>query len=360
VLDIVACLPRDRFTVDVACPRESDVWAALADDPEITLHAISPKRRPGAGDLATLARLLPLVRRADVIHAHSSKAGFLARFAALLTGRRHRCLFTPNGWSFWVTDGTTARVYSWLERLAAPWCTAIVAVSFQERAAGLEQGIGPESRYLLIPNGIALDRFAADRHPVPGRVVMVGRLAPQKRPDLLVRAFAPLLDELPHAELHLVGDGPLHDEVRALIDHLHLGEAVQLLGAREDVPEILATAACVVLPSAYEGAPYALLEAMAAGAPVIATRVGGMQEMLEDGRSGILVPPDDVGSLTTALRRMLADPLAAAAMGAEARRAVARDYTREQMTLRLAGEYVAAAARMTGLRALLGSRRKAA
>lgn len=344
VLDVVACLPRDRFTIDVACPRASDVWAALADHPDVTLHPISPARAPGPRDLATLARLLVLTRRADVIHAHSSKAGFLTRLAALLTGQRQRCLFTPHGWSFWATGRLTGRLYAGLERLASRWCATIVAVSFQERSAGLEMGIGPESRYVVIPNGIALDRFAAEPRPVPGRVVMVGRLATQKRPDLLVRAFAPLRSEFPEAELHIVGAGPLQAEVHALIEELHVGDVVELLGSRADVPEILSTAACVALPSAYEGAPYALLEAMAAGAPVVATSVGGMPEMLEDGRTGILVPPDDVESLTTALRRLLADPEAAATMGAEAREAVAQAYTRETMTLRLVDEYVAAAA----------------
>jgi glycosyltransferase involved in cell wall biosynthesis len=344
VIDIVSCLPRERFTIDVACPRTSDVWAALAGRPGVTLHPISPARAPSPADLVTLARLLPLARRADVIHAHSSKAGFLARLAALLTGRRRRCLFTPNGWSFWVAGGTAGRLYTMLERLAARWCRTIVAVSVEERTAALERGIGTDDQFVVIPNGIALERFTVPPQPVPGRVVMVGRLAPQKRPDLLVRAFARLCDEFPDARLHIAGDGPLQADVRALVEELGLENVVELLGSRSDIPEILSGAACVALPSAYEGAPYALLEAMAAGAPVVATTVGGIPETIEDGRTGLLVPPGDVDSLTTALRNLLADPPAAAAMGAAAREAAARDYSREKMTLRLVDEYVAAAA----------------
>jgi len=344
VLDVVACLPRDRFTIDVACPRASDVWAALADHPDVTLHPISPARAPGPWDLATLARLLPLARRADVIHAHSSKAGFLARLAALLTGRRQRCLFTPNGWSFWSADGLTARFYAALERYAARCCRTIVAVSAQERDAGLRAGIGSIEKYVVVPNGIALERFDAPPQPVGGRIVMVARLAAPKRPDLLVQALALVRPTFSAAHLVIVGDGPLRGELLTLVDELGLHDAVHLLGARLDVPEILSTASCVALVSDYEGAPYALLEGMAAGAPVVATSVGGMPEMLENGRTGILVPPADLESLTTALRRVLADPGAAAAMGAEAREAVARDFSREKMTLRLVDEYVAAAA----------------
>jgi glycosyltransferase involved in cell wall biosynthesis len=173
---------------------------------------------------------------------------------------------------------------------------------------------------------------------------MVARLAAPKRPDLLVRALASLRATSDDAHLVIVGDGPEREELRALADQLGLHDAVQFLGTRSDVPEILSTASCVALVSDYEGAPYALLEGMASGAPVVATSVGGVPEMLEDGRTGILVSPGDVESLTTALRRMLADPEAAAAMGAKAREAVARDYSREQMTLRLVDEYVAAAA----------------
>lgn len=343
VIDIVSCLPAERFSVDVACPRRSDVWTALAGRPGVVLHPISPARGPSPADLVTLARLLPLVRRADAIHLHSSKAGFVGRLAALLTGRRRRCLFTPNGWSFWVADGVEGHLYTMLERLAARWCRTIVAVSREERSAALGRGIGREHQFVVIPNGIALERFAAEPHPVPGRIVMVGRLAPQKRPDLLVRAFARLRDEFPHARLQIAGDGPLRADVAALVEKLGLADVVELLGSRSDVPEILAGAACVALPSAYEGAPYALLEAMAAGAPVVATTVGGMPDTIVDGSTGLLIAPGDVDGLTAALRRLLARPQEAVALGAAAREAVARDFSREAMTSRLAAEYAAAA-----------------
>lgn len=343
VIDVVSCLPAERFTIDVACPRTSQVWAALAGRTGVTLHPISPARGPSPADVVTLARLMRLASRADVVHLHSSKAGFVGRLAALLSGRRRRCLFTPHCWSFWMASGLEERLYTSLERLAAPWCRTIVAVSEEERAAALERGVGRAAQLVVIPNGIALDRFAAEPRPVPGRIVMVGRLAPQKRPDLLVRAFARLRHEFPDAHLQIAGDGPTAAEVRALVTELGLGDVVELLGARTDVPEILSRAACVALPSAYESAPYALLEAMAAGAPVVATAVGGMPETIDDGRTGLLVPPGDVDSLTAALRRLLADPQMAAELGAAARETVARDYGRETMASRLMAEYAAIA-----------------
>lgn len=344
MIDVVSCLPEERFTIDVACPRASEVWAALAGTPGVTLHPISPARGPSPADVVTLARLVRLARRADVVHLHSSKAGFVGRLAALLGGQRRRCLFTPHCWSFWMASGFEERLYTSLEHLAAHWCRTIVAVSNEERTAALERGVGTATQLVVIPNGIALDRFGAEPSPVPGRVVMVGRLAPQKRPDLLVRAFARLRHEFPDARLQIAGDGPSAADVAALVAELGLGDVVELLGARTDVPEILSRAACVALPSAYESAPYALLEAMAAGAPVVATAVGGMPETIDDGRTGLLVPPGDVDSLTTAIRRLLSDPSMAAALGAAARETVARDYGRETMTARLVEEYAAAAA----------------
>ena len=183
VLDLVAALPVEAFTLDVACPPTSDVWKELCSRSDVTLHPISAARAPGLGDLVTLARLIPLVRRSDVVHAHSSKAGLLARLAALLTGKRKRCFFSPHGWSFWAAEGAMARFYTLVERVAARWCYRIVAVSSAERDAGLEAGVGRPERYLVVPNGIDVDRFGAEAQPVRGRVVMVGRLAPQKPCD---------------------------------------------------------------------------------------------------------------------------------------------------------------------------------
>lgn len=340
VLDVVRGLDRDRFEVVVATPRESDLWQELAEESHVELHAIGAAREPSpVSDGRSLATLLRLAARADVIHGHSAKAGFLARLAAVGTARARRCVFTPHGWSFWAAEGRSRQLYLGLERAAAHWCAAIVAVGEFERDAGLDAGIGRPAQYVVIPNGIDVDRFALARRPVPGRVVMVGRLAPPKRPDLAVEAITRVRRDHPGAELHLVGDGPGRADLERLVARLGAQEAVRLLGTRPDVPAILSEASVVLLASDYEGAPLSLLEGMAAGAPVVASRVAGIPELVVDGESGLLVEPGSAAALAAALGGLLADPSRSAAIGDAGRERVQARYSRERMAAELTAVY---------------------
>jgi glycosyltransferase involved in cell wall biosynthesis len=331
VLDLVRGLDRERFEIVVAAPRRSLLWRELAEDRGVTLHPISSHRRPAPlGDLRTLLQLVRLTRHADIVHGHSAKAGFIGRLAALLTGRRTRCIFTPHGWSFWAADGAAGHVYLALERAAAHWCRTIVALGESERQAGVESGVGRAEQYRIVPNGVDLARFGGKRRPVPGRIVMVGRLATsQKRPDLAIEAVRLLKDSHPHLELQLVGDGPDRAAIEALARDA--GGAVRLLGMRTDIPELLAEAAIFLLASDYEGAPLSILEAMAAGAPVVASRVAGVPELVVDGVTGVLADPQDAGALATALDSLLRDPVRAAALGRAGRERARTHYSREAM-----------------------------
>jgi glycosyltransferase involved in cell wall biosynthesis len=203
--------------------------------------------------------------------------------------------------------------------MAAHWCRTIVALSGDERDAGLAEGVGRREQYRVIPNGVRLERFALPRSPVRGRILMVGRLAPPKRPDLALRALASVRRTIPEAELHVVGDGPLRREAESLMGQLGLDGAVCFLGNRDDVPQLLAEAECALLASDYEGCPLAVVEAMAAGVPVVATDAGGTGELVRPGHTGALGPKGDATGLATALREVLADPATAAELGAEGR-----------------------------------------
>jgi glycosyltransferase involved in cell wall biosynthesis len=315
VFDLVSRLDPAHYTVDVVCPRRSVLWHGLEGRPGVRLHALSSHRRPSPADVVSLVRLVRLARAADLIHAHSAKAGFLARLAATLAGRRNVCLFTPHAWSFWAAGGSAAFLYRTLERLAAGWCHVIVALSRSEKEAGLASGVGRPNQYRVVLNGVDLERFARPREPVPGRVVGLGRLAPQKRPDLAVRAMSEVRVEHPRAMLHLAGDGPARREIEQLVSELSLGGVVRLLGRHADVPELLSEATCLVLTSDYESCPYTVLEAMAAGVPVVATSVGGVPELVEDGVSGLLVPPGRPEPIAAAISTLLADPELALRLG---------------------------------------------
>jgi len=270
---------------------------------------------------------------------HSSKAGFIGRVASFLRGKSQACVFTPHGWSFWAAEGLESRFYVQLERMAARWCRTIVALSGDEREAGMAERRGRAEQYRVIPNGVRLERFALPREPVRGRILMVGRLAPPKRPDLALRALASVRDAIPEAELHLVGDGPLRLQAEALTTELGLDGAVRFLGNREDVPELLATAECALLASDYEGCPLAVVEAMAAGVPVAATDAGGTGELVQAGRTGELGPRGDARGLASALERLLTNPDRAAELGAEGRRTATERLSLEVMVERLVELY---------------------
>ncbi|HEY6836986.1 MAG TPA: glycosyltransferase [Gaiellaceae bacterium] len=331
VVALVEALPLDRFAVDVACPRGSLTWTSLEGRAGVELHAIRPHRRPHPGDTGSWVTLQRLVGLADVVHVHSSKAGFIGRMASFLNGKSQDCLFSPHGWSFWAASGVESRFYVRLERMAAHWCRTIVALSGDERDAGLAERIGRPEQYRVIPNGVRLERFSLPREPVRGRILMVGRLAPPKRPDLALRALAAVRAAIPEAELHLVGDGPLRAGAEALTARLGLDGAVRFLGKREDVPELLATAECALLASDYEGCPLAVVEAMAAGVPVAATDAGGTGELVEPGKTGELGPLGDAEGLAGALERVLTDPARAARLGAAGRRAAEARLSLDQM-----------------------------
>jgi glycosyltransferase involved in cell wall biosynthesis len=273
------------------------------------------------------------------MHAHSSKAGVLTRLAAAVRRRTHLCIFTPHGWSFWAARGSERRIYRLLERLAARWCRTILVVSDYERAAGLAAGIGRAQQYRVVRNGVDLERFSSQPRPVAGRIVALGRLAPQKRPDLAVRAFAELRAEHPAAELHFVGDGPLRGEVEQLVEALGLQGAIKLVGQRDDVSALLAQAACLLLASDYEGCPFSVLEAMAAGVPVVATSVGGVPELVEDGVTGRLVAAKSARALASAVSELLSAPERAIAMGCAGRERVQAEFTLERMVRRITRVY---------------------
>ena len=342
IVDVVNGLDPQRWHVDLACPEGSEPWEELAGREGVVRHALAPGKEPRPSDVLDLRLLLRLAHRADVIHAHASKSGILTRFAAALRGRRRNAVFTPHAWSFW-RPGRAPELWLRRERRAAHWCRAIVAVSEHERDAALAARVGRADQYRVIPNGVDLGHFG-EPAPEPGRILTVGRLAPPKRPDVAVRALAALRRSHPEATLDVVAHGPQLAETEALVAELGLGDAVRLLGKRDDVPELLSRAQCFLLTSDYEGCPYTILEAMAAGVPVVTTRAGGLAEVVRDGETGLLADLGSPDSVAAALAYVLDDPARARALG-EAGRARAREgYSLERMVRETTDLYEAVAA----------------
>lgn len=307
VRELVDGLAQTDVEIDVACPEGSLLWRELGGRPRVSLHALVGARRPAPSDVVDLRRLTRLASRATVIHLHSAKAGFLGRVAAALRHRRDSCIFTPHGWSFWAFSGVESAAYLRLERRAAHWCRTIVAVSHDERTAGLAAGVGTSVQYRVIHNGVEAERFDRERKPVQGRLLLVGRLSQAKRPDVALHVLKAVRERHPAAELHIVGGGPEEGAVRELVRELGVEASVRLLGRRDEVASVLAEADCLLLTSDWEGCPIAVLEAMAAGVPVVSTDVGGVPELVVDGETGLLAPAQDVSALSASVARILDD-----------------------------------------------------
>jgi glycosyltransferase involved in cell wall biosynthesis len=187
----------------------------------------------------------------------------------------------------------------------------------------------------VVPLGVDLERFASGRPSLRFDGPLVGnvaRLAPQKDQRTLIAAAA----LVPEARFAIVGDGELRDELEASARET---PNVVLTGTRDDIPDVLASLAVFAFPSLYEGLCLAVIEAQAAGVPVVATPVGGIRETVVDGETGLLVPPGDPPALARAIRRLLGDRELAERLAAEARKRVERFSQRHMVeeTLRLYG-----------------------
>lgn len=210
------------------------------------------------------------------------------------------------------------------------------------------RGVPPE-RCHIIPNGIDVTAFTARTAlrpaATPRRVVCVGRLTPQKGQDVLLAALPRVIATAGPVRLTLVGEGPDRARLRALVQEAGLGEAVEFAGALDDVRPALEEADLFVLPSRFEGHALALLEAMAAGRPIVATAVPGNTEAIRPDTDGVLVPPEDFAALAAAMSSLLRDRGRAARLAASAQARAREHFSVETMTAKTIAVYRQALAR---------------
>ena len=223
----------------------------------------------------------------------------------------------------------------------------LICVSEAARDSFLAVGI-PEQRVRAVRNGIRpppqVDNGRAIRRglgfPAAARLVLtVGRFTAQKGHQTLVEALPAVLHVAPDTHLLWVGVGPLEDDLRARIRACGLSDRVHFLGQRSDVPALMAAADLFVLPSFFEGLPLVVLEAMAAGLPVVGTRVCGLAEAIVDGMTGRLVEAGDAVALAAAIAEALGEPSLAARWGAAGKRLVAREFGASRMAAETAAIY---------------------
>jgi glycosyltransferase involved in cell wall biosynthesis len=306
------------------------------------VRVLSLSRRT-RGDVMAWRPLLALLRREriDILHAHKFGSNVwgtvLGRLAGVPVVIAHE-----HTWSF---KGHALRRL--LDReLIARFADVFLAVSREDRRRMIEiEGIDPQ-RIRYIPNGIEMQtpsgtdvRAELGIPPTSPVVGSVGVLRPQKALAVLVKAAALLTRRFPQLRVLIVGTGPEEEKLRALVGRLGLTETVLFLGRRSDVPDLLAAVDLAVCCSDYEGSPLAVLEYMAAGKPVVATRVGGIPDQIEDGVHGLLVDPRDEQRLAEAVEALLLDSDRRVAMGARARERQRREFDLDVLVRRLEALY---------------------
>jgi sugar transferase (PEP-CTERM/EpsH1 system associated) len=304
-------------------------------------------KRPGH-DLPAFVRLVRTLRRIRPAVVHSRNwaafdavpAARLARVPFVVHGEHGREMSDPHG-----RMGRRNRA----RRTLAPLVSRFVTVSEDLRRWLVEVVGVPPHKVTTIQNGVDLSRFGhLERYPARLRLELsgdsvvvgtVGRLDPVKDQAGLIRAFATLAPSHPEAVLVIAGDGPCRPALTRLIEDLGMASRVHLLGARPDVPAVLAAMDLFVLPSIAEGISNTILEAMASGLPVVATRVGGNPELVEHGVGGALVPAQEPAALAAAMAAYLDEPGIRALHGKSSRQRAAERFGLERMCSAYAGLY---------------------
>jgi glycosyltransferase involved in cell wall biosynthesis len=340
--------------------RGDEVWVVCLDDgverrfanagartvrSPLWFHPINPF------DVVPFLQLWWLCRRErfDLVATHTSKGGFIGRLAAKAAGVR-KIVHHAHGFAFRETQARwIQRFYVELERIAARACTLIISVSKDHRRWGIRENLAPAEKIVAVLNGIETDLFdRSSRHDARRKLgietedTLIGvasRLAPKKGIGDLIQAFTEIHRSYPHTRLILVGEGPSRSELEHQAKQARVGNRIHFTGFLEDIPNVLAAFDIIVQPSISEGLSISLLEAMAAGRPVVACDITGNREVIAPGVSGILVPPSDPSALAAAIRLLLDDPKHAQELGAAAQAECRTRFTQRRMVSEILGLY---------------------
>jgi len=307
-------------------------------------------------DARAFLRLLRVLReeRSELVHAHLAHACAWGSIAS-------RIVRVPLVATLHVGphEGPRLSRATWRaaisERLLATRATSILCVSEAVRAQHAARGRLPVERLVVAHNGVACEDFVLERAPAaaslraemglePDAVIasLVAVLREGKGHDVLLEAAPAIVERAPRTRFLLAGDGPLRPALEAEIARRGLGDVVRLVGHREDIPRLLAGSDLLVLPSLHDAFPTVLMEAMAAGLPVVASNVGGIPEIVTDGTTGLLVPPGHPPALADALTALVSSPQRREAMGAAGRARARSLFSMEAWLSRLAGHYAQA------------------
>lgn len=304
----------------------------------IATYVLSCRGRFDPTVFGRLRRLLH-AQRADLLHCHGYKENFYGLPAAAGLP-----VVTTN--HLWKRTSPALKFYCWLDAKLSRRFDHVIAVSEPIRQELLAAGVAPQKISRII-NGIDVDPYQRPLQPAERQeirqqlgikqeqlaLVMLSRLGKEKGHTFAIQALAELKHRFPHAVLLIVGAGPELGALQKEVAERGLASQVRFCGQRSDVDQILRAVDAFLMPSLLEGLPMALLEAMAAGLPSIASRVGDIDTVIEHDQSGLLVPPADVSELVSAMTRLLSDASLRQRLGQSACHTIAQRFSSRQMAL---------------------------
>ena len=347
VIDLIRAQRDAGYSCRVICLFER---GSLADELASGGIAVDACNKRVGLDWRSLARMRRLLVQnpADVLHTHNAVAHYHAVVAAWRLPNRPRMINTLHG----MMGARPSPRRDWLYRQSLRATQSVVAVSEAVRSNIEAANLVPPRQLCAVPNGIRVDQFVPaspesraflreqlDLPPAAQLIGFVGRLSWAKDLATLIRALAIVQQQFANATLVIVGDGASRAELENVAEETGVSERVKFLGDRSDVKELLPGFDIFAMSSVTEGYSIALLEACAAGLPIVATRVGGNAEIVREGTNGFLVPARDPAALAHGLSILLAEPARARAMGSAAREWVLREGSFRSMERRYAGIY---------------------
>ena len=341
MIELVRRLDRTRWAVHVACFRARGGWFGRVADAAESVAEFPVDSFKSGGTLRQMARFARWCRSLNLAVVHTAAlpsnvfglpAAALARVPVRVGNRRE---INPDKSPLAIA----------LQR-AAYACAHVVIANSRAVADRLQLEGVPRRKVAVIPNGLDRSQFVSGARRARRRaIVTVANLRAEKGHDVLIDAAPEILRRFPDARFEFVGDGPMREPLRARAVARGVSHALTFSGYCDDVPAKLAAADVFVLPSRSEAFPNAVLEAMAAGLPIVASAVGGILELIDGGRNGVVVPPGDSGALTQALCTILGDPPAAARLGDAARADAESHYSFDRMVSAFERRYLTELAR---------------
>lgn len=313
-------LDKEKFENILVCSQDfhEEDYRDLVD----SFEQVEMTRAIGGRDLKAIKGVRALIKKynPDIVYAHSSKAGAIARAADI--GLRNRCVYNPHGWAFNMRCSAKKKaMYTAIEKIAAPFCDKIICISDAEKQSALDKKICREDKLQVIFNGVDIESYengvrdAIKRKdlniPEDAFVVgMVGRMSPQKAPDVFVKMAKQVKDEVPNAHFIIVGNGNQEDEIRKYAEDNGFSNSLHITGWVDNPMSYVELFDVACLLSRWEGFGLALPEYMMAGKPIVASRVDAIPNIIRNGENGLLVEvDDDIGASKAVLRILREDGL---------------------------------------------------